>query len=121
MLLFSMMMITSFKFSLVTKKTFAAVALNGAFLAKLAVVTFLWRLGTLYLEYMFGVVRCRGNTDGLTLMMLQYYFQKISLLWQICNTQGFLMVGKETRGYRATAAKAMRCKVPLPADGVSDV
>ena len=47
MLLFSMMMITPFKFSLVTKKTFAAVALNGAFLAKLAVVTYLWRLGTL--------------------------------------------------------------------------
>ena len=70
---------------------------------------------------MFGVVRCRGNTDGLTLMMLQYYFQKISLLWQVCNTQGFMMVGKETRGYRATAGNAMRCKVPLPADSVSDV
>ena len=45
MLLFSMMMITSFKFSLVTKKTFAAVGLNGAFLAKLAVVTFFVAVG----------------------------------------------------------------------------
>ena len=121
MLLFAAMCVTSFNFSLVTKKTFMAVALNGAFMLKLAEMTWVWRLGTLYIEFMFGVMRCRGNTDGLTLQMLQYYLQKIQILWDVCVEQGFHMVGRDTRGYRAAVHSGPgRCKIPLMAESVSD-
>ena len=116
---FAVQVLSSFTYSSVTEKNFVTCIISMCFSLANGKLQKPWRWATLMLEYYFGILRQRQNSDCLTVQMLHCVVSKLTDFQKLCTEHNW-RIGASAKSYAASWYRNSSSAVALDNETISD-